>query len=46
MPDEADDLVLDVLIRTGLRDPVAIGLAENLLREAPLPITYGLDQLL
>jgi hypothetical protein len=28
---------LDVLIRTGLRDPVAIGLAETLLREAEIP---------
>ena len=28
---------LDVLIRTGLTDPIAIGLAESLLEEAQIP---------
>jgi hypothetical protein len=28
---------LDVLIRTGINDPIAIGLAENLLEEAGIP---------
>ena len=28
---------LEVLIRTGLKDPIAIGLAESLLREAEIP---------
>ena len=32
-----EELALDVLIRTGLRDPIAIALAENLLREAEIP---------
>ena len=36
MPDEYMGN-LDVLIRTGLSDPVAIGLAETLLREAEIP---------
>ncbi len=28
---------LDVLIQTGIRDPIAIGLAESLLNEAGIP---------
>lgn len=35
--EEADDANLDVLIRTNLADPVAIGLAETLLEEAEIP---------
>lgn len=34
---------LDVLIRTGLADPVAIGLARNLLQEAGIPM-FAMDQ--
>jgi putative signal transducing protein len=34
---------LDVLIRTGLSDPVAIGLAKNLLEEADIPF-FATDQ--
>jgi len=34
---------LDVLIQTGLRDPIAIGLAENLLNEAGIPF-FVMDQ--
>jgi Putative prokaryotic signal transducing protein len=37
MPGQADDTNLDVLIRTGITDPVAIGLAESLLQEAEIP---------
>jgi len=37
MPDEPDELDLEVLIQTGIRDPIAIGLAENLLEEAAIP---------
>jgi hypothetical protein len=37
---EAD---LDVLIRTGIKDPVAIGLAESLLREAGIPF-FAVDR--
>ncbi len=34
---------LDVLIRTGLADPVAIGLAKSLLQEAGIPF-FAMDQ--
>jgi len=34
---------LDILIQTGLRDPIAIGLAENLLHEAGIPY-FVMDQ--
>src|SRR5450631_4479878 len=34
---------LDVLIRTGLSNPVAIGFAKNLLQEAQIPF-FGMDQ--
>ena len=40
MSDEGD---LDVLIRTGLADPVAIGLAKSLLQEAQIPF-FTMDQ--
>jgi hypothetical protein len=39
-PGEAD---LDTLIRTGLKDPIAIGLAETLLEEAGIPF-FAMDQ--
>lgn len=37
MPDQHDESTLDILIRTGLKDPIAIGLAETLLDEAGIP---------
>jgi hypothetical protein len=40
MVNESD---LDVLIRTGLSDPVAIGFAKNLLEEARIPF-FAMDQ--
>jgi hypothetical protein len=42
-PDESPAINFDVLIRTGIKDPVAIGLAENLLREAEIPF-FVMDQ--
>jgi hypothetical protein len=38
---EADDL--DVLIRTGMADPIAIGLAKSLLQEAGIPF-FAMDR--
>ena len=35
--EQAHEADLDVLIRTGMKDPIAIGLAESLLREAGIP---------
>ena len=43
MPDESEEQDLDVLIRTGLNDPVAIGLAESLLAEAEIPF-FAMDR--
>jgi len=40
MADEGD---FDVLIRTGLTNPVAIGLAKSLLQEAEIPF-FTMDQ--
>jgi hypothetical protein len=40
MVNESD---LDVLIRTGLSDPLGIGLAKNLLEEAHIPF-FAMDQ--
>ena len=37
MPDQAEEGDLDILIQTAISDPIAIGLAENLLREAGIP---------
>jgi hypothetical protein len=34
---------LNILIRTGITDPIAIGLAENLLREAGIPF-FAMDR--
>lgn len=39
-PQESD---LDVLIRTGLKDPIGIALAQNLLDEAQIPY-FVMDQ--
>ncbi len=38
-----NEVDLDVLIRTGLSGPVAIGLAKNLLEEARIPF-FTMDQ--
>lgn len=43
MPDELEKADLDVLIKTGLNDPISIGLAENLLQEAQIPF-FAMDQ--
>jgi len=40
MSDEGD---IDVLIRTGLQNPVAVGLATSLLQEAGIPF-FTMDQ--
>jgi hypothetical protein len=40
MEDEGD---LDVLIQTGINNPIAIGLAENLLQEAGIPF-FAMDR--
>ena len=40
MSDEGD---IDVLIRTGLQNPIAVGLAESLLQEARIPF-FTMDQ--
>jgi hypothetical protein len=43
-PDEqADEVDLDILIRTGLDHPISIALAESLLREAGIPF-FVMDQ--
>jgi len=34
---------LDILIRTGISDPIAIGLAENLLQDAGIPF-FAMDR--
>lgn len=39
--EEADDL--EVLIRTGITNPIAIGLAETLLQEAEIPY-FAMDR--
>ncbi len=41
--DQGDEADLDVLIRTGLADPVAIGLARSLLMEAGIRF-FAMDQ--
>jgi hypothetical protein len=43
MPEQAGEGNLDVLIQTGIRDPIAIGLAENLLQEAGIPF-FAMDR--
>jgi hypothetical protein len=40
MEDPAEQIDLEVLIRTGIRDPIAIGLVENLFEEAGIPYFY------
>ena len=41
--ERAGEVDLDVLIRTGFRDPIAIGLVRNLLQEARIPF-FAMDQ--
>ena len=43
MPDQTDQGDLDILIQTGIKDPIAIGLAENLLQEAGIPF-FAMDR--
>ena len=43
MPDQADQGDLEILIQTGISDPIAIGLAENLLEEAGIPF-FAMDR--
>jgi hypothetical protein len=43
MANYTEDTDLDILIRTGLSDPIAIGLAKNLLDEAGIPF-FVMDQ--
>ena len=40
MSDEGD---IDILIRTGLQNPIAVGLAKSLLQEAEIPF-FTMDQ--
>jgi Putative prokaryotic signal transducing protein len=41
--EQAGEGDLDILIRTGIKDPVAIGLAECLLEEAEIPF-FAMDR--
>jgi hypothetical protein len=41
--EESGENDLDILIRTGISDPVAIGLAETLLEEAEIPY-FAMDR--
>jgi hypothetical protein len=41
--EQADEVDLGVLIRTGITDPIAIGLAESLLQEAGIPY-FAMDR--
>ncbi len=43
MTEQPGEIDFDVLIRTGINDPVAIGLAESLLREAEVPF-FAVDR--
>jgi hypothetical protein len=43
MIEQPGSVNLDVLIRTGISDPVAIGLAETLLEEAGIPF-FAMDR--
>lgn len=42
-PEETHEAELDALIRTGITNPIAIGLAESLLQEAGIPF-FVMDQ--
>ena len=41
--DPASEDDIDILVRTGLANPIAIGLAESLLQEAGIPF-FSMDQ--
>jgi len=43
MADQGDEGDLEILIQTGIKDPIAIGLAENLLEEADIPF-FAMDR--
>jgi hypothetical protein len=43
MPDQADESDLDILIQTGITNPIAIGLVESLLQEAGIP-SFSMDR--
>lgn len=43
LPEETHEPELDALIRTGIMNPIAIGLAETLLQEAGIPF-FVMDQ--
>ena len=43
MAEQSGETDLDILIHTGLKDPIAIGLAENLLEEAEIPF-FAMDR--
>jgi hypothetical protein len=43
MSSEEGEDDLDILIRTGITDPIAIGLAESLLQEAGIPF-FAMDR--
>ena len=43
MPDQADESDLDILIQTAISDPIGIGLAKSLLREARIPF-FEMDE--
>lgn len=42
-PEETHEAELDALIRTGITNPIAIGLVESLLQEAGIPF-FVMDQ--
>jgi hypothetical protein len=43
MPTHTDETDFDILIQTGISDPIAIGLVKNLLEEARIPF-FVMDQ--
>ena len=43
MAERTDESYLEILIQTGIKDPIAIGLAENLLEEAEIPF-FAMDR--
>ena len=43
MAERTEESDLDILIQTGIKDPIAIGLAESLLEEAGIPF-FAMDR--
>ncbi|MEO8368850.1 MAG: DUF2007 domain-containing protein [Candidatus Solibacter sp.] len=43
MAERSEESNLDILIQTGIKDPIAIGLAESLLEEAEIPF-FAMDR--